>query len=112
MEIRPLRTEDDYRAVLAEVSDLVDLDPEIDTPEGVRLDVLATLVEAYECKHYPIGPPNPIEAIKFRLEQQGLTPKDLPSMMGGLKRFHDVPAGKRHQSHLFPVDNTRLNPPY
>ena len=95
MEIRPLRTEDDYRAVLAEVSDLVDLDPEIDTPEGVRLDVLATLVEAYERKHYPIGPPDPIEAIKFHMEQQGLTPKDLQPMIGGLNRVYEVLAGKR-----------------
>ena len=63
MEIRPLLTEDDYRAVLREVSALVDQDPEPDSAHGVRLDVLATLVEAYERKHFPIESPDPVEAI-------------------------------------------------
>ena len=71
MEIRPIQTEDDYRAMLAEVSQLVDLDPPLDSPQGIRLDVLATLLEAYERKHYPIAAPDPIEAIKFRMVPPG-----------------------------------------
>ena len=90
MEIRPLLTEGDYRAVLREVSALVDQDPEPDSAHGVRLDVLATLVEAYERKHFPIEAPDPVEAIKFRMEQQGLTPADLQPMIGRLNRVYEV----------------------
>ena len=95
MEIRPIQTEDDYRAMLAEVSQLVDLDPPLDSPQGIRLDVLATLLEAYERKHYPIAAPDPIEAIKFRMEQQGLTARDLQPMIGRLNRVYEVLAGRR-----------------
>ena len=63
MEIKPIRTEDDYRAVLREVSALVDLDPAPETPQGERLDVLSTLVEAYERKHHAIDLPDPVEAV-------------------------------------------------
>jgi HTH-type transcriptional regulator/antitoxin HigA len=79
MEIKPIHTDADYKATLREVSGLIDLDPEPATPEGDRLDILATLVQAYEAKHYPIAPPDPIEAIKFRMDQEGLTLKDLES---------------------------------
>ena len=95
MEVRPIQTEDDYRAMLAEVSQLVDLDPPLDSPQGIRLDVLATLLEAYERKHYPIAAPDPIEAIKFRMEQQGLTARDLQPMIGRLNRVYEVLAGRR-----------------
>ena len=60
MEIKPIRTESDYLAALRTVSALIDLDPAADTPEGELLDVLGTLVQAYEAKHYPIDPPDPI----------------------------------------------------
>ena len=69
MEIKAIRTEQDYLAALREVSALIDLDPSPYTPEGERLEILGTLVQAYEAKHHPIGPPDPIEAIKFRREQ-------------------------------------------
>lgn len=77
MEIKAIRTEADYLATLREVSILIDLDPAVDTPEGERLDVFGTLVQAYEAKHYPIDPPGPIEAIKFRMDQSGMSVKDL-----------------------------------
>lgn len=65
------------------------------TPEGERLDVLATLVEAWEQKHYPMELPDPVEAIRFRMEQSGLTPKDLVAMIGQLNRVYEVLNRKR-----------------
>ncbi|MBB5273628.1 helix-turn-helix domain-containing protein [Quisquiliibacterium transsilvanicum] len=90
MEIRPIRTEADYKAVLKEVSALVDSDPVSGTPEGDRLDVLATLVQAYEVRHLPISPPDPIEAIKFRMDQSGLTIKDLEPIIGKSNRVYEI----------------------
>ena len=98
MEIKPIRTESDYLAALRTVSALIDLDPAADTPEGELLDVLGTLVQAYEAKHYPIDPPDPIEAIKFRMEQQGLTPKDLELYIGSSGRVSEVLNRKRRLS--------------
>lgn len=95
LQIRPIRTEADYKAALAAVSPLFDNEPDPDSEEGAALDAMITLIEAYERKHYPIGKPDPIEAIKFRMEQQGLTPKDLQPMIGGLNRVYEVLAGKR-----------------
>ena len=98
MEIKAIRTEADYLAALREVSDLIDLDPAIDDPEGERLEVLGTLVQAYEARHYPMDPPDPIEAIKFRMEQSGMTVKDLVPYIGPLNRVYEVLAGKRSLS--------------
>jgi HTH-type transcriptional regulator/antitoxin HigA len=70
-ELKPIRTEQDYEAALAEIGRL--WGARSGTPEGDRLDVLATLVEAYETLHHPMDPPDPIEAIEFRMEQRGLT---------------------------------------
>ena len=95
MDIHPIHTEADYQAALKEISALMELDPDMDTPEGDRLDVLATLVQAYEAKHYPIALPDPIEAIKFRMEQGGLTPKDLVPAIGRLNRVYEILARKR-----------------
>ncbi|MBB5213341.1 helix-turn-helix domain-containing protein [Parapusillimonas granuli] len=95
MEIRPIRTEADYKAALKEISRLMESDPGIDTPDGDRLDVLATLVQAYEAKHFPINLPDPVEAIKFRMEQAGLTPKDLEPMIGRRNRVYEVLNRKR-----------------
>lgn len=77
MDIRPIRTEADHKGALNEISRLMESDPDIGASDGDRLDVLATLVQAYEAKHFPIDLPDPVEAIKFRMEQAGLTPKDL-----------------------------------
>lgn len=93
MEIRPIKTEADYRAPLQEIETL--MLAEMDSPEGDRLDVLVTLVEAYERKHYPIEFPNPVEAIKFRMDQQGLTVDDLVPAIGRKNRVYEVLAGKR-----------------
>ena len=98
MEIKALRTEADYLAALREVSTLIDLDPAADSAEGERLDVLGTLVQAYEAKHHPIDPPDPIEAIKFRMEQAGMTVKDLVPYIGPLNRVYEVLSYKRSLS--------------
>ncbi len=95
MEITPIRTETDYRAALRVVSQLVDQDPSPDTPEGERLDMLSTLIEAYERKHHPIDLPDPVEAIKFRMDQAGLTIKDLEPMIGQPNRVYEVLNHKR-----------------
>ncbi|CAM3877964.1 helix-turn-helix domain-containing protein [Castellaniella denitrificans] len=95
MEIRPIRSEADYEATLKEVSRLVDLDPAPGTTEGDRLDVLATLVQAYEAHHYPVDLPDPIEAIKFRMEQSGLSVKDLEPMIGRRNRVYEILNRKR-----------------
>ena len=84
MEIQAIRTEADYLAALHEVSVLIELDPFVDSAKGERLDVLGTFVQAYEAKHYPIDPPDPIDAIKFRMEQSGMTVKDLVLYIGPL----------------------------
>jgi HTH-type transcriptional regulator/antitoxin HigA len=95
MEIRPIRNEADYKASLLEISTLMDLDPDAGSPDGDRLDILATLVQAYEAKHYPIDPPDPIEAIKFRMEQGGLSVKDLVPLIGNSNRVYEVLGRKR-----------------
>lgn len=95
MEITPIRTETDYRAALRVVSQLVDQDPSPDTPDGERLEVLSTLIEAYERKNHPIDLPDPVEAIKFRMDQAGLTIKDLEPMIGQPNRVYEVLSHKR-----------------
>ncbi|MGH8831465.1 MAG: helix-turn-helix domain-containing protein [Polaromonas sp.] len=95
MNIHPIRTEQDYEATLKEISALMDLDPDLGTPAGDRLDVLTTLVQAYETKHYAIASPDPIEAIKFRMEQSGLSVKDLEPMIGKSNRVYEVLSHKR-----------------
>ena len=75
MNIKPIRTEADYRAALKEIDSL--MDAELDSPENERLDVLTTLVEAYEARHYPMELPDPVEAIKFEMERRGLRVIDL-----------------------------------
>ena len=95
MDIRPIHTKADYKAALKMVSALVDADPKRGTPDSDRLEVLGALLVAYEAKHYPIELPDPIEAIKFRMEQQGLSAKDLQPMIGGLNRVYEVLNRKR-----------------
>ena len=95
MDIRPIRTEADHKAALKEISRLMEHDPDIGTPEGDRLEVLATLVQSYEAKRFPIDLPDPVEAIKFRMEQAGLTAKDLEPMIGQRNRVYEVLNRKR-----------------
>ncbi|MDZ4254049.1 MAG: transcriptional regulator [Sulfuritalea sp.] len=95
MEIRPIHTEADYKAALREVSAYFDSEPEPGTPDGDRFEVLLALVESYEAKHFPVDYPDPVEAIKFRMEQAGLTPKDLVPAIGRLNRVYEILARKR-----------------
>jgi HTH-type transcriptional regulator/antitoxin HigA len=92
-EVRPIRSKRDHEAALREIERL--WGAKTGTPEGDRLDVLATLVDAYEAEHYPIDPPDPIEAIKFRMEQQGLTRRDLEEIIGTRTRIAEVLNRKR-----------------
>ena len=93
--IRPIRTPADYQAALALVAPYFDNEPEIDSDAGAHFEAMVTLIEAYEAKHYPITPPDPIEAILFRMEQQGLKPKDLEPMIGQRNRVYEVLNRKR-----------------
>ncbi|CDG22293.1 Helix-turn-helix domain-containing protein [Xenorhabdus poinarii G6] len=95
MKIRPIRNDDDYKAALKAVEPFFDKEPEIDTPEGDFFEVVCLLIEEYEKKHYPIEPPDPIEAIKFRMEQQELTIKDLESAIGRSNRVYEILNGTR-----------------
>ena len=95
MEIRPIRTSDDYKAAMREVSAYFDNEPTPGTPDGDRFEILLTLVEAYESKHYPIDLPDPVEAIKFRMDQAGLAPKDLVPAIGRLNRVYEILNRKR-----------------
>lgn len=93
MDIKPIRTERDYRAALAAIDAL--MDAEDGTPEADRLDVLATLVEAYEDEHWPIDPPDPIAAIESTLEFRGLSRRDLVPILGSRARVSEILARKR-----------------
>ena len=95
MNIRPVHSEQDYKAALKEISALVELDPDLGTSEGDHLDILVTLVQAYEAKHHSIAPADPIEAIKFRMEQAGMTVKDLEPIIGKANRVYEVLNRKR-----------------
>ena len=93
MDIKPIRTKADHRAALKEIEGLMSARP--GTPEGDRLDVLATLVEAWEKKRYPMELPDPVEAIKFHMEQSGLAAKDLVPMIGQLNRVYEILSRRR-----------------
>ena len=96
MEIRPIRTEADHRRALKAIERLWNARP--GTAQYDRLDVLATLVAAYEEKHHPIEAPDPIEAIRFRMEQLGLERKDLERYLGSRSRVSEVLSRKRRLS--------------
>ncbi len=93
MNIKPIKTKADHRAALREIETL--MMAKRNTPEGERLDVLVTLVEAYERKHYAIDLPDPVEAIKFAMEQRGLGVKDLATIIGPANRVYEVLNRKR-----------------
>lgn len=95
MQIKPIRTEQDYEAALKVVSPMFDNEPELNTPEGDYFEVMCLLIEEYEKRHYPIEAPDPIEAIKFRMEQQGLTVKDLEAAIGKSNRVYEILNRKR-----------------
>lgn len=93
MDIKPIKTHRDYRRALQEIEGL--MNARRNTPEGDRLDVLVTLVEAWEAKHYPLDLPDAVEAIKYHMEQNGLAPRDLIPFIGNRNRVHEVLARKR-----------------
>src|SRR5260370_15409706 len=95
-ELKPIRTKADYNRALSQVERL--WVAKSGTPKGDRLDVLATLIDAYETRHYPMDPPDPIEAIQFRMEQQGLSRKDLEPMIGTRARVAEVMNRRRSLS--------------
>src|SRR6202790_211372 len=93
MDIKPIRTKANYRAALKAVESL--MTAKANTPDGDRLDVLATLVEAYERAHFPLDLPDAVEAIKFRMEQSGLTVKDLEPVIGRQNRVYEILSRRR-----------------
>jgi HTH-type transcriptional regulator / antitoxin HigA len=93
MQIRPIRTAADHEAALAEVERLWESEP--GSPEGERLEVLSLLIEAYELEHFPIDPPEPIDAVLFRMEQLGLRRKDLEPYLGSRARVSEILGGRR-----------------
>ena len=93
MEIKPIKSKRDYRRVLKEIEGL--MNAKRNTPDGDRLDVLVALVEAWEARHYPLDLPDPIEAIKYHMEQRGLSAHDLIPFIGGRNRVYEVLARKR-----------------
>ena len=96
MNIKPIRNDDDLRAAFQRL-ELV-FQAQAGTPEEDEMEILVTLIEAYEHKHFPIGPADPVDAIKFRLEQQGLTPKHLERYIGSSERVSEVLNRKRRLS--------------
>jgi HTH-type transcriptional regulator/antitoxin HigA len=93
MDIKPIKNSEDYRAALREAETLMSAAP--GSPEGERLDVIVTLIEAYERKHYALDLPDPVEAIKFAMESRGLSAKDLQPMIGRLNRVYEILNRKR-----------------
>ena len=95
-DVKPIRTKKDYEAALKHVEQ--HWGAKAGTPDGDRLDVLATLIDAYEAAQFPIDPPDPVEAIRFRMEQQGLTRKDLEPLIGTRTRVAEVLNRRRNLS--------------
>jgi HTH-type transcriptional regulator/antitoxin HigA len=94
IQVHPIRTESDHERAVARISELMSAAP--GTPEGDELDVLATLVDAFEAKHHAMEAPDPVTAIQFRMEQQGLTRKDLEPLIGSRARVSEVLTRKRN----------------
>ncbi|KAF0235802.1 MAG: transcription regulator with HTH [Prolixibacteraceae bacterium] len=93
MDIRPIKTEQDYNSAIKRIEEL--WGSEKDTLNGDELDLLVTLVESYEMNHYPIAPPDPIDAIKFRMEQMGMTKEDMVKYLGSQSRVSEILNRKR-----------------
>jgi HTH-type transcriptional regulator/antitoxin HigA len=111
MTIKPIRNDDDLRAVFRRLESIFQAEEQ--TPEADERDVLVTLVEAYENKHYDFGPADPVEAIKFRMEQQGLTARDLEPFIGPSGRVSEVLNRKRSLSlRMVKRLHAGLNIPY
>jgi HTH-type transcriptional regulator/antitoxin HigA len=105
MDIAPIKTQRDYRSTLKEIEGL--MTAKRNTPEGDRLDVLVTLVEAWEWKHYRFDLPDPVEAIKYHMDQNGLQPRDLIPFIGSRNRVHEVL--NRRRSDVMAANNSINN---
>ena len=88
--IKPIRSEEDYDRAIARINQLLDLNPQPGTDDDNELDVLSTLVEVYEDEHYPILPPDPIEAIKYVMEEKGMDNKQLIPLLGTKSRVSEI----------------------
>lgn len=111
MNIKPIRSDDDLRAAFKRLEPI--FQAQEGTPEADEMEVLVTLIEAYEHKHFTLGPADPVEAIKFRMEQQGLTPKDLEPYIGSSGRVSEVLSRKRRLSlQMVKRLHTGLHIPY
>jgi HTH-type transcriptional regulator / antitoxin HigA len=118
MNIHPIKTEVDYAQALTRLDEL--MGAEFDSPEGDELDVLATLIEAYELRCHPIEAPDPVAAIRFRMEQGELTRKDLESALGSRSRVSEILSGRRslslnmirelHEQYRIPYENLMKRP--
>lgn len=95
MDVRPLRTEEDYDWALAEIEQYFQHEPAPSTPRADRFDVLATLIAEYERRHWPIDPPDPGAAIRARMEQAGFTQADLARLLGSRSRASEILSGRR-----------------
>ncbi len=95
MDIRAIRTEADYDWALAEIAPYFEREPAPGTPEAERFDVLAALIDRYEAAHWPIDPPDPVEAIRYRMEITGLGQADLARLLGSRSRASEILARKR-----------------
>lgn len=95
MDIRPIRTEEDYDWALAEIATYFETPPQAGTTDADRFDVLADLIEAYEAKHWPIEPVDPVEAIRHRMDMEGLKQKDLAEILGSAARASEILNRKR-----------------
>ena len=93
MDIRPIKTEQDYNSAIKRIEEL--WGSKKDTLNGDELDLLVTLVESYEMKHFPIAPPDPVDAIKFRMEQMGMTKEDMVKYLGSQSRVSEILNRKR-----------------
>jgi len=110
MNIKPIKTKKDYQAALKRIEEL--WGSKDNTPKGDEFEVLFTLVESYEDKHYPIPSPNPIEAIKFRLEQGEVDEKELTKILGGRSRKSEILSGRRKLSlNMIRALHEKLNIP-
>lgn len=95
MDVRPLRTEADYDWALAEITRYFDNEPAPDTPDADRFDVLSALIEQYEARHWPIEPPDPVDAIKARMEDEGFSQADLARLLGSRSRASEILSRRR-----------------
>jgi len=110
MKIKPIKTQKDYKTVLKRVDELMDVKP--GTSEIDELEILSMLIEKYEEEHFPISDPDPIEAIKFRMEQLGLNQNKLAAIIGSKSRASEILKGKRQLSlNMIRVLHNKLNIP-